>query len=73
MPTQNPRVNITFEPATVVVLLSLAKQEHKSLSGLTKELVLEALDRREDRVLSALAETRERKAVGTIKHDDAWK
>ena len=73
MPTQNPRVNITFEPAIVAILSSLAKQEHKSLSGLTKELVLEALERREDRVLSAIAEAREHKASKTVKHDDAWK
>lgn len=73
MPTTNPRVNITFEHATVAILSSLAKQEHKSLSGVAKELVLEALERREDKVLSALAETREKNAKTTIKHDDAWK
>lgn len=73
MPTHNPRVNITFEPATVTVLLSLAKQEHLSLSSLTKELVLEALDRREDRVLSAIAEVRDQKTSKTVSHDDAWK
>jgi hypothetical protein len=73
MPTTNPRVNITFDPATVAILLSLAKQEHLSLSSLTKELVLEALDRREDRVLSAIAETRDHKTIKTISHDDAWK
>ncbi len=73
MPTKNPRVNITFEPSTVAILLSLAKQEHMSLSNLTKELVLEALDRREDRVLSAIAEARDCKSVKTISHDDAWK
>ena len=55
MPTTNPRVNITFEPATVAILSSLAKQEHKSLAGVAKELVLEALERREDKVLSSLA------------------
>lgn len=73
MPTKNPRVNITFDPAIVTVLLSLAKQEHISLSSLAKELVLEALDRREDRVLSAIAETRDQREAKTVKHDDAWK
>jgi len=73
MPTQNPRVNITFEPATAALLSSLAKHEHKSLSSLTKELVLEALERREDRILSAIAKARDVKGVKTIKHEDAWK
>lgn len=73
MPTHNPRVNVTFEPAIAMLLSSLAKQEHKSLSSLTKELVLEALDRREDRFLSAIAETRDVKGAKMIKHNDAWK
>ncbi len=73
MPTKNPRLNITFEPKTVIILSSLAKQEHKSLSSLAKELVLEALERREDMALSAIASVRDTPHAKTIKHDDAWK
>jgi len=73
MPTHNPRVHVTFEPSTAAILTSLAKHEHKSLSSLTKELVMEALERREDRALSVLAETRDIETAKTIKHDDAWK
>jgi len=51
----------------------LAKQEHTSLSNLAKELVLEALERREDKALSAIAETRDTKKAKRIKHEDAWK
>ena len=58
MPTKNPRINITFEETTVGLLAHLAKQEHKSVSSLAKELVLEALERREDMVLSAIAKSR---------------
>ncbi len=73
MPTHNPRVNVTFEPDIMATLASLAKLEHASLSGLVKELVLEALDRREDRVLSAIAKVRDHDTAKTVKHDDAWK
>ncbi len=73
MATKNPRINITFEQATARLLSHLADQEHKSVSGLAKELVLEALDRREDMVLSAFAEVRENEKGPRIKHDDAWK
>ena len=72
MPTHNPRVHVTFEPSTAETLFLLAKSEHKSLSSLTKELVLEALDRREDRALSVFAEARDVKSSKTVKHEDAW-
>jgi predicted DNA-binding protein len=73
MPTKNPRVNITLEPATAAILTSLSEREHKSTSRLAKELILEALERREDMVLSAIAESRDVEGQKTIKHDYAWK
>ena len=73
MPTKHPRINITFEEATVVLLSELAQQEQKSVSGLAKELVLEALERREDMLLSALAEMRDSATSKKVKHQDAWK
>ena len=73
MPTKNPRINVTFEPNIMTVLTALATQEHKSLSSLAKELIIEALDRREDMILSAIADARDSKDDDLIKHDDAWK
>ncbi|HSX20403.1 MAG TPA: DUF6290 family protein [Gammaproteobacteria bacterium] len=73
MPTKNPRINITFEEATAGLLTNMAKKEHKSVSSLAKELILEALERREDMNLAALAEARDKAKVKWIKHDDAWK
>jgi hypothetical protein len=73
MPTKNPRINITLEESTAGLLASLAEHEHKSISSLTKELVLEALERREDMALSALAELRDKPKAKKVKHDDAWK
>ena len=72
MPTKNPRINITFEEATASLLTSLAKNEHKSVSSLAKELILEALERREDMVLSSIAKLRDTQNIKRIKHDDAW-
>lgn len=73
MPTKNPRVNITFEPPVMNIVTSLAKQKHMSVSRVAKELILEALERREDKILSAIAEIRDTKKGKTVKHDDAWK
>lgn len=73
MPTKHPRINTAFEPNMVGILGLLAKQEHKSVSGLAKELILDALERREDMALSAIAKTRDVQEQKMIKHSDAWK
>ena len=70
---KNPRINITFEQETVNLLGFLAKQEEKTISNLVKELILEALSRREDMVLSSIAESRDIKNAKKIDHEDAWK
>jgi hypothetical protein len=73
MPTKNPRINITFEEGVALLLAQMAAQNHKSVSSLAKELILEALERREDIDLSALAESRDYKGAKRITHEDAWK
>ena len=73
MPTKNPRINITLEESLAGILLSLAEHEHKSLSSLAKELLLEALERREDLALSSIAEIRDTAKAKRIKHADVWK
>lgn len=73
MPTKNPRVNITFEEPAAALLASLAEQEHKSVSSIAKALILEALERREDIALSAIAKIRDTKKAKKISHRDAWK
>ncbi len=75
MPTQNPRVNITFEEDTVDMLKFLAKRAKTSVAGLAKKFVLEALERDEDMALSKLAEKRLKEDEGKprISHEEAWK
>ncbi len=73
MPTKNPRINITFDKKTAGVLASLAVQEDQSVASLAKELILDALERREDLALSALAEIRDIKNAKIVEHEDAWK
>jgi hypothetical protein len=75
MPTNNPRINITFEKVTAKLLMHIAEHEHKSTASVAKELILEALELREDIALSTLATIREAESnkKKRIKHDDAWK
>ncbi|MGE3623866.1 MAG: DUF6290 family protein [Bdellovibrionales bacterium] len=75
MPTNNPRLNVTLLPETAVLLAELAKKEGKSVASLAKELVLDALEQREDIALSALAERREKEQAGkkTYSHEEVWR
>lgn len=72
MATKNPRINVTFEETTAVLLSSLARHEHKSVARLVRELALEALERREDFYLSQVAEQLDRNGAKTYEHDEAW-
>ncbi len=73
MATKNPRINVTFEETTAGLLATLARQEHKSVARLVRELALEALEMREDFYLSKVAEKLDVKGAQTYSHDDAWK
>jgi hypothetical protein len=75
MPTTNPRLNVTFQPETAALLAQMAKREGKSVASLTKELVLDALERREDIALSLLAERREKEQKGKrfYSHEETWR
>lgn len=75
MTTKHPRVSVTFDATTLQVLGSLSERERKSLSNIAKELICEALERREDIALSKIAEDAEKrsKRTKTISHEDAWK
>jgi hypothetical protein len=74
MSSKNPRINITIEPETEVLLSFLAGQEKRSVASLATELILEALDdRREDIVLSAIAQERDVEGAEAVSHEDVWK
>ena len=73
MATKNPRINVTFNETAVELLNELAKKENKSISMLAKELILEALEYREDLALSTLAKIRDKSDAKRITHEDAWK
>ncbi|MBY0281687.1 MAG: hypothetical protein K2W94_05965 [Alphaproteobacteria bacterium] len=73
MAAKNPRINVTFEETTAGLLSHFAHQEHKPVASLVRELVLEALEMREDFYLSKLAEKLDNNSVKTYDHEDAWK
>ena len=71
MSVKNPRINVTLEPKILDLLNMVASKEHRSVSSMTRELVIEALERREDLALSSIADLRDNEP--TFSHDQAWK
>ena len=74
MPTKNPRINIVVEGPLYKVLKELADKKGLSLSTLSRDLIREALETREDIALNYVAGEREGtlKAAELIDHDDVW-
>ena len=72
MPTISPRINIVTNTELYNSIRHIAKAEDISLSAVAKELIMEALDKREDRFLSDISNTRDNEGAKTISHKKIW-
>jgi hypothetical protein len=74
MPTKKPRVNVVVEPPIYGVMHDLAEIEGVSMSTLARDLIREALELREDVMLSKFAEHREKTFhdESALSHEDVW-
>lgn len=74
MPTKNPRINIVLEEPLYRIIREMAEKDGLSMSNLSRDLIREALELREDTALAALAEKRDTtlKAADRLEHGDAW-
>ena len=74
MPTKNPRINIVLEEPLYKLIREMAEKDGLSMSNLSRDLIREALELREDYALVTLAEERDStlKAADRLDHDDAW-
>ncbi len=61
MATKSPRVHVALDKATRDALAVLAKRDNKTLSGVAKEMIEEALDLQEDIYFSRLVDERNKK------------
>jgi hypothetical protein len=55
------------------MLLMHAIKERKSVSCAARELILEALESCEDKILSEIGDARFQKSLGTFPHEKVWK
>lgn len=72
MPTESPRIQVLLDPKTNSQLLQLAAFEQRSLSATAADLIRDALELQEDRLLSAFGDKRLAEATGWASHAEAW-
>ncbi len=72
MPTQNPRINITLEPKLADIIHKLAKSKNIPVSAMAKDLILNAIETREDIALANIANLRDKLGKKTLSHKDVW-
>jgi predicted DNA-binding protein len=73
MSIKKPRINITCEQETILLLSELAKKQDRSTAGFAKELILKPLEMREDVSLSKLSQIRDLATSTRVTHSNAWK
>ncbi len=75
MPAKNPRVNVVLERPLYATLSRLARREGTSLSVKARDLLREALEVHEDRLLASVAEARERTLDRSraLSHAEVWR
>jgi len=73
MPNKNPRISMVVENEIYEIIHSLSKRNGMSHSAITRELVLEAIESREDVALLKIIEDREMETKNEyLPHEDVW-
>jgi metal-responsive CopG/Arc/MetJ family transcriptional regulator len=74
MPTKNARINVVVEKPLYTLIDEISKERGISKSMLVRDLVIEAIDLREDQALARFADEREKsfdKSKAMI-HEEVW-
>lgn len=74
MPAKNPRINVVLEKPLYEALRRIAKKEGISVSLKARDLLREALEIYEDRILEGIASEREKtfNRRNGLTHDEVW-
>lgn len=74
MVTQNPRINVVLEPALHQTLSQLAKKAGVSISLLSRDLIKDALEVREDMYWHKMTQERDEtfSIKESISHENIW-
>ena len=74
MPTKNARINVVVEKPLYTLIDEISKERGISKSMLVRDLVIEAIDLREDQALARFAHEREKTfdKSKALTHDEVW-
>ena len=74
MPNKNPRISMVVEPELYEIIHHLARKKGVSSSSITRDLVIEAIESREDIALMEIMENRLKDSdkEDYLSHDEAW-
>ncbi|OPY70669.1 MAG: hypothetical protein A4E57_00286 [Syntrophorhabdaceae bacterium PtaU1.Bin034] len=74
MPTKNARINVVVEKPLYTLIDEISKERGISKSMLVRDLVIEAIDLREDQALARFADEREKSFDKTkaLTHEEVW-
>lgn len=74
MPTKHPRINVALEEPLYAMIEELAKVKGFSLSMAARELIKEAIELEEDRLLTSFGEERDVSfdASRALSHEEVW-
>ena len=74
MPTKNPRINVVVDSPLYELIEQLAERQGISMSLLTRDLIKEALETKEDVALGQLAAARDAtlEEDAAHSHEDVW-
>ena len=77
MPTNNPRINVTFSESDAELLHLICKKKKMSMSSLIRKVMEDWLEEYEDMLLAKRAEEAENRweegGKKTISHEELWK
>jgi len=73
MTVKNPRVNVTLTEDILELLNIKAKAEGRSVSSVTKDLIIDALEREEDLYFSAKADAIDLENTKLYTHEEVWR
>jgi len=74
MPTKNARINVVVEKPLYTLIDEISKERGISKSMLVRDLVIEAIDLREDQALARFADERDKSfdKSKALTHEEVW-
>jgi len=72
MPTTNPRLNMVLEEPVYRMIVGMARKSKISVSAKARDLLLQAIELEEDKMLAGIVSSRLKEEGADITHEEVW-